>query len=62
LAALVIAIAPNLPGFLVTIHAVPKENVAPVFLAIYSYAWFVGFAVAFVVYLTPRLLQKNKMI
>jgi len=59
LAALVIAILPNLPGFLVTIHAVPKENVAPIFMSIYSYAWFVGFAVAFVVYLAPRLLQKE---
>jgi nucleobase:cation symporter-1, NCS1 family len=59
LAALVIAILPNLPGFLVTIHAVPKENVAPIFMTIYSYAWFVGFAVAFVVYLLARYARKN---
>jgi NCS1 family nucleobase:cation symporter-1 len=59
LAALVIAILPNLPGFLVTIHALPKENVAPIFMTIYSYAWFVGFAVAFVVYLLARLLKRN---
>ena len=59
LAALVIAILPNLPGFLVTIHAWPKENVAPIFLTIYSYAWFVGFAVAFVVYLLARYAKKN---
>jgi nucleobase:cation symporter-1, NCS1 family len=59
LAALVIAILPNLPGFLVTIHALPKENVAPIFMTIYSYAWFVGFAVAFVVYLLARYLKKN---
>jgi NCS1 family nucleobase:cation symporter-1 len=57
LAALVIAILPNLPGFLVTIHALLKENVAPIFMSIYSYAWFVGFAVAFVVYLLGRLLK-----
>jgi len=59
LAALVIAILPNLPGFLVTIHAWPKENVAPIFMTIYSYAWFVGFAVAFVVYLLARYMRKN---
>jgi nucleobase:cation symporter-1, NCS1 family len=57
LAALLIAILPNLPGFLVTIHAWPKENVAPIFLSIYSYAWFVGFAVAFAVYLLARLVK-----
>jgi NCS1 family nucleobase:cation symporter-1 len=59
LAALGIAILPNLPGFLVTVHFLPKENVAPIFMSIYSYAWFVGFAVAFVVYLLARLLNKN---
>jgi NCS1 family nucleobase:cation symporter-1 len=59
LAALVIAILPNLPDFLVTIHALPKESVAPVFMTIYSYAWFVGFAVAFVVYLLARYLKRN---
>jgi NCS1 family nucleobase:cation symporter-1 len=59
LAALVIAILPNLPGFLVTIHAWPKENVAPIFMTIYSYAWFVGFAVAFAVYLLARYAKKN---
>jgi NCS1 family nucleobase:cation symporter-1 len=59
LAALVIAILPNLPGFLVTIHAWPKENVAPIFMTIYSYAWFVGFAVAFAAYLLARYLKKS---
>ncbi len=54
LAALAIAIAPNLPGFLATINLVPKESVAPVFLSLYSYAWFVGFGVAFAVYLALR--------
>jgi nucleobase:cation symporter-1, NCS1 family len=62
LAALVIAILPNLPGFLVTIHALPKESVAPIFLSIYNYAWFVGFAVAFVAYLSPLLPRKRLVI
>jgi len=59
LTALVMAILPNLPGFLVTIHVVPQENVAPIFMLIYSYAWFVGFAAAFVIYLLARQLQKQ---
>jgi NCS1 family nucleobase:cation symporter-1 len=54
LGALVIAVAPNLPGFLVTINVVGKERVAPVFMSIYNEAWFVGFGVAFVVYLALR--------
>ncbi|HEY3862799.1 MAG TPA: NCS1 family nucleobase:cation symporter-1 [Verrucomicrobiae bacterium] len=60
LAALAIGILPSLPGFLATVHAVPKENVAPIFLWIYSYAWFVGFAAAFVAYLLPRLFARKK--
>jgi NCS1 family nucleobase:cation symporter-1 len=55
LLALTVAVLPNLPGFLATIHAVPKESVAPIFLSIYNYAWFVGFFVAFAVYLGARI-------
>ena len=51
---LILAVLPNLPGFLVTINVWPKESVAPIFLSIYNYAWFVGFAFAFVVYLVAR--------
>jgi NCS1 family nucleobase:cation symporter-1 len=56
LGALGVAILPNLPGFLVTINAVSADRVAPIFLTVYSYAWFVGFAVAFVFYLAGRWL------
>jgi NCS1 family nucleobase:cation symporter-1 len=56
LGALGIAILPSLPGFLATINVVKKENVAPIFMSIYSYAWFVGFGVAFVAYLAARKL------
>ncbi|MGI8965079.1 MAG: cytosine permease, partial [Limisphaerales bacterium] len=54
---LLISILPNLPGFLVTIKVLSKESVAPIFLTIYNYAWFVGFAIAFVVYLAGRKLS-----
>jgi NCS1 family nucleobase:cation symporter-1 len=52
----VIAVLPSLPGFLVNVNLLSASNV-PVFLAqLYNYAWFIGFAVAFVVYLAGRKL------
>jgi len=58
--ALTVAILPNLPGFLATINVLPKENVAPFFITLYNYAWFVGFAVAFTVYLAARKMNFQK--
>jgi NCS1 family nucleobase:cation symporter-1 len=54
LISLVAGALPSLPGFLVNVNLLSAEHV-PVFLAhLYDYAWFVGFAVAFVVYLVLR--------
>jgi nucleobase:cation symporter-1, NCS1 family len=47
LIALVLGIAPSVPGFLGT---VAKLDVGPIWMGLYSYAWFVGFGVSFVVY------------
>jgi NCS1 family nucleobase:cation symporter-1 len=63
LIALVMAILPNLPGFLVTVKVIEAANVPQFFVSLYSYAWFVGFGIAFVVYiilrrLTPALSSK----
>ena len=52
-------VLPSLPGFLVQIKAVPAESLPPFFLDIYHYAWFVGFAVAFAVYLIGRQLASK---
>ena len=49
LVALVLGVAPNLPGFLKAAGFVAA--VPPVFETIYTYAWFVGLAVAGVAYL-----------
>jgi NCS1 family nucleobase:cation symporter-1 len=54
LAALALAILPNIPGFLATIKILPESSIAPVFLSLYRYAWFVGFGVAFFIYLALR--------
>ena len=60
LGALLLAILPNLPGFLVTVHWLPK-NAVPAFLVFaYDYAWFLGFAVAFVAYLLFKKLTPTR--
>jgi NCS1 family nucleobase:cation symporter-1 len=57
--ALIVAILPNLPGFLVTVKLVDLASVPPFFVRLYDYAWFVGFAIAFVVYLLLRTLNRR---
>ncbi len=48
IAALVVAVLPNLPGFLNA--ATGKKLFAEFFDSIYGYAWFIGLAIAFAVY------------
>ena len=52
--ALVLAVLPNLLGFLVTIKAIAPTSVPGPLVELYDYAWFVGFALAFVIYLVLR--------
>lgn len=47
LIALVLAVAPNVPGFLITIGVLPAQDF---WTGIYHYAWFIGFFIAFVFY------------
>jgi nucleobase:cation symporter-1, NCS1 family len=47
---------PSLPGFLANIKVIDGAQVPAFLLGLYSYAWFVGFGVAFVVYLVLRKL------
>jgi len=60
IAALAMAILPNIPGFLVAIKAIPATRVPALLVSLYSYSWFVGFAIAFVVYLLLRKLAPVK--
>src|SRR5260221_11525934 len=48
--ALVLGIAPNVPGFLGSIKVLDPASVGPFLMHVYSYAWFVGFFISFVVY------------
>jgi NCS1 family nucleobase:cation symporter-1 len=54
--ALVAGILPSLPGFLATVKLIDGAHVSPSLLGLYNYAWFVGFGVAFVIYLALRKL------
>ncbi len=51
--ALAAGILPNLPGFLGTVK---WATVAPFWISLYSYAWFVGFFISFTVYAIGTLL------
>jgi nucleobase:cation symporter-1, NCS1 family len=57
--AFVLAVLPSLPGFLVTIKAIAPTAVPGPLVGLYDYAWFVGFALAFVIYLVGRKIAPN---
>lgn len=50
IAALIIGILPNVPGFLGTIKVLPQDALPEWIMHLYNYAWFVGFLVSGVVY------------
>jgi NCS1 family nucleobase:cation symporter-1 len=56
LTAFVVAVLPNVPGFLVQVQLLDAAHLPAGLLGLYSYAWFVGFGIAFVVYLGLRRL------
>jgi NCS1 family nucleobase:cation symporter-1 len=56
---LIIAILPNLPGFLVNVRLLEAASVPRFFVALYDYAWFAGFALAFAVYLALRFATRR---
>jgi NCS1 family nucleobase:cation symporter-1 len=57
--AFVLAVIPNLPGFFVTIKVIPASSVPGPLVDLYNYAWFVGFGLAFVIYLILRKIAPN---
>jgi NCS1 family nucleobase:cation symporter-1 len=60
LVALVVGALPSLPGFLVQVKAIKSDSVPPFIAHLYHYAWFIGFALAFVVYLAGRTLSSQR--
>ena len=59
LVALVIGVAPCVPGFLAQAFPDAYPNVAPVWKTLYAYAWFLGFAVAGSVYLALMSVSRG---
>jgi NCS1 family nucleobase:cation symporter-1 len=57
--AFVLAVLPSLPGFFVTIKVIPASAVPGPLVDLYNYAWFVGFGLAFVIYLILRKIIPN---
>ncbi|MFH1131510.1 MAG: NCS1 family nucleobase:cation symporter-1 [Pseudomonadota bacterium] len=55
IAALILSIVPNIPGFLGTIQV---TQVGPFWMKLYTYAWFVGFLLSFCIY-TALYLRYN---
>jgi NCS1 family nucleobase:cation symporter-1 len=53
---LIVGALPSLPGFLVNVNLLNTAHVPAFLVQLYNYAWFVGFAVAFTVYLVGRKL------
>jgi NCS1 family nucleobase:cation symporter-1 len=54
-----VAALPSLPGFLVNVHAVDASQVPAWLRGLYDYAWALGFAVAFALYLILRRFAPN---
>jgi len=52
--ALVLAVLPCLPGFIAQVSPAHAASVPGLFIYLYQYAWFVGFGIAFAVYLILR--------
>ena len=58
-AAMLVGVLPNLPGFLHTAFPLAFPHVAEIFQTLYTYAWFVGLALAAVVYGLLMKLRKS---
>jgi len=52
--ALIVGALPSLPGFLVQVNILSSERVPPFLAGLYHYAWFIGFGLAFTIYLVLR--------
>jgi NCS1 family nucleobase:cation symporter-1 len=58
--AFAVAVLPNLPGFLAQVGWIDPARVPAALIGLYGYAWFVGFAIAFVAYIGLRKIAPNR--
>ncbi len=61
LAALVLGILPNLPGFLAEIKVINKDGAFSSVVGLYHYAWFIGFFVSGAIYVTLAKLTAGAL-
>ena len=61
IAAFVLAVLPNLPGFLVHIKVLDGASVPDGLESLYQQAWFVGFGIAFILYIVFRKIAPVKI-
>jgi NCS1 family nucleobase:cation symporter-1 len=59
--ALVLGIAPCVPGFLANVSESWKASLAPIWSDLYHYAWFISFGVSFVVYVVLMKVVGSKV-
>jgi NCS1 family nucleobase:cation symporter-1 len=57
-AAFVLGVLPNLPGFIAALSGIPTT---PLFTTLYNWAWFVGFVVAVVVYVVGMKIFSRQL-
>ena len=57
--ALIAGVLPSVPGFLAQVNLLPPNVLPPFLIHLYNYSWFVGFGIAFTVYLALRRLAPN---
>ena len=55
----VVGVLPSVPGFLAAIHIVQNDSFPEWLIHLYNYSWFVGFAVAAIVYGALFMINKN---
>ncbi len=60
LAALILAVLPNIPGFLAQVKWIDPARVPTWLIDLYGFAWFIGFGLAFVLYLLFRRLSPSQ--
>jgi NCS1 family nucleobase:cation symporter-1 len=57
--ALVLGIAPCVPGFLAAVSDSWKASLPPIWSSLYNYAWFISFGISFVVYIILMLPRRG---
>ena len=62
LVALVLGIAPCIPGFLATVSTRMAQSIPPMWTEIYHYAWFISFGISLLVYVVLMVLRRAKIV